>query len=288
MNDFDWSGSAYSIRHKFTGGGFSVFVEGKDDVIFWKHRITSLYGSESFSVEYVCPEGCNTGGEKELRKKINKIIDENAKIIVAMDGDYSEFIKDNKSHPQIITTYGFSVENTMYCPTVLNHFIRIRSRNKSSDESNNICLWYEYLVKEINDLLILDIANEKFKKGHDVLGDKLERFLKNNGKSHLLDSDLINSRYDSCRSFFTEKELETVRTLLEHTRKDRRFIIRGHVLTGGIRNLLRNILRKHDSDSAISNENLYEATVEKCSMNCKCDDAKHLKTAIGNAIQAVI
>ena len=150
-----YSTPALNVLRHFYECEVLIFVEGNSDILFW-HVIAQKAGLINTKIESV-------GGNTQIKKKINQIIDEDAKIIVACDLDHSPFIDGISVHPQIVKTYGYSIENTMYCPASLNRFLKKLSRQlKIMDNSTGE--WLSEFVKQTKTLLIYDIANHRYNK----------------------------------------------------------------------------------------------------------------------------
>jgi len=104
MVEFDHSIDAKNVLNKFYRVEKIVYVEGDDDVAFWEYLFERFF-SLSVEIEAV-------GGKVEL-KRISELIHSNeAEYIVAMDSDYDDF-SGFDYHPNILRTYGYSIENTM-------------------------------------------------------------------------------------------------------------------------------------------------------------------------------
>src|SRR5690606_14885872 len=95
----------------------------------------------------------------------NKIVNENATFYVAKDNDNSDFFDDSIIHSRIINTYGYSIENSMYYqPISIEKAISIFCRKKL-DFSPEFNTWISEFSQDVFDLIVYDIANNKFKKG---------------------------------------------------------------------------------------------------------------------------
>lgn len=121
-NEIEWGydTSALDVLDKFHESNFIIFVEGDEDVIFWSSLFDKA-GIHNYHID-------SADGIKELKKIMSQILNENARVIVACDSDYSILLNTLPNHKRIISTYGYSIENTMYCPKIINSVINKLSR----------------------------------------------------------------------------------------------------------------------------------------------------------------
>ena len=73
--------------------------------------------------------------------------------MVACDSDYADFEEDFISHPLIVTTYGHSIENTMFCIPMMSAYL---SRLKATDLYERISAYLEQYDKEFYDIFTKD------------------------------------------------------------------------------------------------------------------------------------
>ena len=106
MGRIEYSVEAEEAKRLFYNKDYTVFVEGADDVIFW---------SKLFELAELDSHIEDVGGKDRLKTKIYDILDSGASFIVCCDSDHSDFDDERIEHQQIIRTYGYSIENSMYC-----------------------------------------------------------------------------------------------------------------------------------------------------------------------------
>ncbi|NJW55113.1 hypothetical protein, partial [Salinimicrobium oceani] len=128
----------------------------------------------------------------------------------------------------------------------------------------------------VYNLLILDIANHKFKKGISIFGDNGYRFLKTQ-RSHEVCEDKVKNFVDSVRDKFTDEEIVQVKKMVKQSEKEFWFLIKGHFITSAILNLIKNQVRKNcGSNKSFSIDSLYALTID-CSSNWEDKiDIKHV------------
>ena len=257
MADLEYSNEALEAKGLFYNKEFTVYVEGKDDPFFWK-QLFSLAEIEAY-VEDV-------GGKNELAKYIDKVMNEGAEFYIARDNDNSEFFDDVPNHENIITTYGYSIENSMYhYPNPIEDSISKFCRKKINF-SSDFNEWLSRFTADLYDLIVYDIANNKFKKGISIFGDNCCRFLKGK-KSYKVCSDKISAFIDSVKSNFTDEEINEIKDLIHQSEKDLWFLIKGHFITHALINLIKSSIRRETGTSkSVTPDYLYSITVD-CTEN---------------------
>lgn len=113
--EWGYSTDAINVLDKFHEAHFILYVEGDDDETFWSSLLNRI-GIRHYHIE-------SAGGIQELKKIMRQITNDNANVIVACDGEYSILLDNLPKHDRIISTYGHSIENTMFCPFTINRNI---------------------------------------------------------------------------------------------------------------------------------------------------------------------
>ena len=280
-NDAEWgyTTNALNVLDKFHEANFVVYVEGDEDVVFWH----SLFGKCGVLNHYIE----SAGGKPELRKIMSQILCENARVIVACDADYSMLLNTLPNHQQIISTYGHSIENTMYCPKIINSAVdklsyRLENRIKSISE------WVDSFCKSAKILVIYDIAREKYDKSIGVYGNNCCRFL-TSSRSSQLDDTAISNYISSIQHHFRTSEIKECKRLLKSCPMDIRYIVKGHFLTNGVVNLIKRLV-KHALGKAptIPLKTLYALTSDGCkTCNNDCPEYAIVAQRINNAVDSI-
>ena len=273
MANLEYSPEALSNKSLFYNKKISVYVEGEDDILFWN----SLFEIANFEAHIE-----DVGGKNELKKYINSIIYENSDFVVATDLDYLEFLFKQKkiSHNRIVTTYGHSIENTMYCFQKINKIISNLSRKKINivDEIEE---WAHSFTNDVFELIIYDIANERYNKGVSVLPNACNRFLINNN-SISIDKNEVETKIQEIYDSFIEIEINSVKRLRKKIKKENWYIIRGHFLTNAIINYIKKRVFEFTGKlpNGLSKDILYGFTID-CNDNWKNrKDVIHMVDAI--------
>ena len=253
MAELEYSNEALESKAFFYNKKITVYVEGKDDPLFWS-SLFSLADLETY-VESV-------GGKNELEKYKRKIIDEGAEFYLAMDNDNSEFIGNHYENDFIIKTYGYSIENTMYQSILPIEKMISNICRKKLDLSKEFNEWIDKFSMEVYELIVYDIANNKYQKGVSIFGDNCYRFLKNQN-SHEICSAKTGQFIDKIKHHFTKEELLSVREQIEKSEKELWFLIKGHFISNALLNLIKNIIRKEIGTSkTITPDFLYSITMD--------------------------
>ncbi len=253
MDDLDYSIEALEAKGLFYNKTITVYVEGKDDPLFWDNL---------FNIAEIEAHIEDVGGSEELEKYIKNIIDSNAEFYVATDNDHNDFLDDIAVHPKIIRTYGYSIENTMYysyheIENTVSKFCR-----KKVDISSDFNNWLTDFTSSVRDLIVLDIANHKFKKGISIFGDNCYRFLKGQ-KSYEICSVKTEKFIESVKPYFSANEISTVEDLINGTEKELWFHIKGHFITHAIINLIKKLVLKNSGQAiSLTPDFLYTLTID--------------------------
>jgi hypothetical protein len=253
MDDLDYSIEALEAKGLFYNKTLTVYVEGKDDPLFWDN-LFNLAEIEAY-IEDV-------GGSYELEKYIKNVVESNADFYVATDNDHSDFLEEVKKHPNIIRTYGYSIENTMYCSyqeieSTISKFCR-----KKIDISLEFNKWINDFSSSVRELIILDVANHKFQKGICIFGDNCYKFLKSQ-KSYEICNIKTEKFIENVKPNFSKEELETVENLINQSSKELWFHIKGHFITHAIINLIKRLVSKNsDQTISLTPDFLYTLTID--------------------------
>lgn len=251
MDNLEYSVEALSAKGLFYNKRFTVYVEGKDDKLFWKY-LFELANKDAY-IEDV-------GGKKELEKYIRKIVDEKAEFIVACDRDHNDFT-DEALNNGVIRTYGYSIENSMYNIFELQSVIQKLSRS-DVDVRQMLEEWLTEFSTNLEELIIYDVANYKYGRGKSILPDNCTRFL-NSNQSCKISLDKVKKHIESVQDNFSEEEIIEVRQLIMRSPKKLWFHIRGHFLTNGVINIIKHFVKTHNGDcSPISLDTLYAFTID--------------------------
>jgi hypothetical protein len=256
MDNIEYSIEAAAAKGLFYNKKYTVYVEGDDDVMFWSHL---------FDIAKIEAHIEEVGGSEEISKKITEILDENASFIVACDLDHSDFLDSVVEHNQIIRTYGYSIENSMYYSDNIEKAIQ-KLGKKPKKIKEDIEKWALTFSDNLFDLLVYDVANQLFNKGVRVFGDNCIRFLNSNKSIEVCNSN-VQTYIDSIKNNFSESEIEIVTELIKKSKKEIWFHLKGHFITHGIINLIQHYVKEFTGNKcSISHDSLYALTID-CSQD---------------------
>lgn len=238
MDNLQYSNDALEVISDFYNCELTIYVEGEDDVIFWDN-IFKL-SDKQFHIE-------DAGGIEELKKYIKKIEEENVDIYVAKDNDYCDFFENQISNERIFSTYGHSIENTLYSINSIKNIIKNFSRLKGADLPEAIDIELNSIIEDfkqkIKPVLIYEIANDVYNKGVSVLGINTCKFLTSNNSVNLCETKINNFIEQNIAKFQVE-EIELISAKLDENPKSIWNLVRGHFLTNFVANLIKKLVKK--------------------------------------------
>lgn len=280
ISNLNYSEDALNVKSLFYNKRIMVYVEGEDDVTFWNEMFKEI--SNDYKLESV-------GGLTQLKEYISLIREGNKNMIVACDRDHSiYFDEDPYSNPLIVTSYGYSIENTMFCPKNIATQIRRLSRT-TYDYTTDVTKWYNEFNKSALKLLVYDIGNHIYEKGISCYGDNCCRYLSPNNNGDKLDEEKINSFISSISSAYKDDELEIIGRKINNDQRNERFKIKGHFITHAATNHIKKRVKEITTNNpTISKEMLY-STFSYCISPCNpaCADREFVKAQIRNAFNNV-
>lgn len=276
--DLSYSLEALRVKAMFYGKKAMVYVEGEDDLSFWD----PYFDRTIFEIEQV-------GGCHNLDGYIQKLEDGEASYIVACDADYRSFCGSEYKSPLIVTTYGHSIENKMYCPYNLSELARKLSKS-TNDYSQLILKWYEDFTNTVHPLLVREITNLTYLPKAEkpvVFGDTCARYCKLS-PCYELDNDRIQKFCEMNKAYFPDDELKKTEEAIASDGRSERDLIKGHFLTEGVRRFMIFLSSQANTSGKrenISKKDLYTMTVhcENCRQDA-CTDKEHINTQVAKAI----
>ena len=209
MSGFSWSANALNVLNQFHEVELIVFVEGQDDVPFWD-IVISNFTKKTFQIK--------SAGEKNTLKKYLRNKTLNSNYLIAMDSDYDQ-LNGELSNEEVMLTYGYSIENTLITPSVIQDLIATHSRvQKSSVKIESVKSWINKFEIIVEVLLAADILNREQKiTDKQVIPDNAARFYGDNSLTpqvHKINSYLLQHGFDldalDCRKklqYFTVFEI---------------------------------------------------------------------------------
>ncbi|MDQ5768102.1 DUF4435 domain-containing protein [Thiothrix subterranea] len=253
MSNIEYSSDAINVLNKFHRCSILVYVEGEDDVMFWD-IIFRFFEFENYKIEP--KDGC-----EELDKYANRVINEDLNIIIARDADYRVITDRHLSHRNIVTTYGYSIENTLYFPKSLIEVTQIWVKD-SDFNGIELYRWLDNLTVKLRSLIVLDIANFAFDLYENILGDNCTKYMSSQHSIDVNDSR-IKRAYDEKIMNFTPEQIERIESLIERNDRELHEIIRGHFLQSAILKFISKAMSAKGRKGKISYDALYAHAIQQ-------------------------
>lgn len=280
-DNLEYSIEALRIKALFYGKKAMIYVEGQDDEIFWEQ----YFDTEAFEIESV-------KGASNLYGYIDRLENGEKSYIVACDSDYTIYKKVKYSSPLVVTTYGHSIENMMYCPYNLNEAVKKIAKSRK-DTIELINSWYTNFVDKVHPLLLREITNQVYQAKDtkiSVFGDTSSKYSEKR-KSSELDENLIKSFCKRNALYFPEEELTKVEEYVNQDQREERQLIKGHFLTDAVRYLVSSLASSVSINTKkynVSKDWLYTLTIKcECRKEKSCKEKSYIREHVRKAIDYV-
>lgn len=252
MSNLSYSNAAINIRNRFYNCDKIVYVEGNEDILFWEIIFKKI---KLLKVEIE-----SAGGSPELDKIIKKIDTGELDVIVARDSDYKRILGESINNDNVIYTFGYSIENSLYTSDAVRRITRIwcRGENTSPQECQK---WFDDFIQSIEELIYYDLANYMTKSSLLVLGDNCSRFMKSL-KSSEVDRNKVQSYIDDISKTISPEEVKCSIELLENSSFVLIDMIKGHFLTSAILKYINSVIRILRKSISVSYEALYANIIQ--------------------------
>ncbi|TDX86653.1 DUF4435 domain-containing protein [Epilithonimonas xixisoli] len=270
MDNLEYSTAALEAKALFYNKKAVLYVEGIDDPLFWYEFTSKL--SLDLHIEEI-------GGGENLEKIIDKIIEDDARIYVALDRDYLDFydeeVKQRYIHDRVLLTYGHSIENTLYNSKILNEVIKSYVRVTDFDKIQEIEECFQMFEQDVKNLLIFDILSNKFNSSVKILGDSCMRHLKSAKSLNLCPNKILSYIQDLPINYANELKID-IENKIDNSDKTISQIIKGHYLTSFVINLIKSYIKRfRNKEITFSNDNLYSSIIDKIFFIEDLDEYKH-------------
>ncbi|RJG00915.1 DUF4435 domain-containing protein [Noviherbaspirillum sedimenti] len=251
MSSLEYSIDALNVKSAFYRAETMVYVEGDDDVLFWE-TVLSRTTDIQFEIECV-------GGSSEIDKHIDQIESGELRALVARDSDLLPFISKPSSSPQILYTFGYSIENTLY--TVETIYPLAKSWCKSPKVTNDECqTWLNEFSNKFMPLVHLDIANALGDAGVNTIGDNCTKFMTSQSSATPCPAK-ITRHVEATKIQLDEKFIAEASSALGVDANRIISFIRGHFLQSAVIKFLVNKANSYGKKVTISADSLYAAAL---------------------------
>lgn len=251
MFDLSYANEALNVRGSFFGAKAIVYVEGDDDLLFWK-EVFGKATNDPFEVESV-------GGSATLDEYIAKIMSGDLDAIAARDSDFMSVAGVAPSHPKIVYTYGYSIENSLYVESAVLQLVR--SWAKSPLVTIDECkAWLRELATAIGPLVHLDAANAISAAGMATIGDNCTRYMTSVNSATICPKK-IAAAVEDIQAKIPEIALRQAQAFVGSEPSAVISNLRGHFLTSAVHRYIVKRSKDFGRKVSISAESLYAAAI---------------------------
>ena len=252
MASIDYSQDASNILDKFYRCDALVYVEGDDDVPFWSIAF-KVFAGANVEVQAV-------NGSVELDKWIDRIVEEDLRIVAARDSDFIMLAVQAVLDESVVYTYGYSIENSLYHVVSLSEMSSVMCRKYRADVVG--CKqWLTDFFDKLKILISCDVAYHVFNKGESVVSDNCTRFMESE-KSSLLDQKKLDAKISEIKSKMGVEEIEYAQNLINTHGVDFHFHLKGHFLASAAQKYLSTNVKEFGKGNSVSFEAMYAAAIE--------------------------
>lgn len=251
MTELSYSNGARNVLNRFHRVEKILYVEGDDDVLFWELIFNQI---SNFSVKVK-----EVGGKKEIVKTyINEVIANQANYLIAIDSDFDKLTSE-KYHPNIISTFGYSIENTIITDLSLTKVLRTLCKMPGRDVPESLSReWIIELEKSITPLVLHAIVNDEDRLGYSVIPQNSDRFMKSQ-KSCQLCEQKIKDHLDQLSIEISEERKAKIYEALSKTKLSIIDMLLGHFLFSAASRLMRIKVEELKTKVSISNDMLFSS-----------------------------
>lgn len=267
MSDLFYSTDAMNVLTKFHRCEHLVYVEGDDDILFWE-ILFNTFNIPSFKIE-------SKDGVEELNKYILRLKEEDLNLIIATDSDYHSINNTRESHPKIIRTIGYSIENTLYVPKAVERIVKLWTKGLTI-ESSVYESWLNTLLSKLNVILACDIANFHHELYVETLGDNCTRYMANQ-KCIDIDDDKIAKNLGRIQDEINHSLIESSNQLLANCDKKLHLIVRGHFLQSAVLKYIANFIEDSGKSYKITNASLYTNAIQELERSMLTKQHEHFE-----------
>lgn len=265
MSDTIYSADAINVLNKFHRCEQLVYVEGEDDILFWD-TLFQCCGIEKYKIE---PKD----GVEELNKYIDKLEEEELDIIIATDSDYHIFNKHSPKNKKIIRTIGYSIENTLFVPKCIERITKLWTKGEHF-HAKEYKEYLKSLISNLEDILILDIANFLFELYQEALGDNCTQYMKTQACLNIDDSK-IRRKLARVSPNFTEAQVSEAKLLYQDCTLSSYEYLRGHFLQSVVLKYISQSIERTGKKYKVSNISLYTNAIQELERSMTSKQHEH-------------
>lgn len=251
MSSLDYSPDAENVLSFFYRCDVVLYVEGDDDIPFWKVVFDEL---SDVSVE-VLP----MYGAPEVDKKIKEILNSDLKVLAARDSDFIRASGQNVQDPRILYTHGYSIENCLYNVESVFEISFVWCREMRATQAD--CeRWFDDVFQTVEQLVLYDYANHIYQRGVAVVPDNCTKFMVS-AKSPDFDLQKLQAHVAKVAKLFSEEELSEAGKKIAESNVSTRNLIRGHFLESLVQKYVSKNAGASNAKKSVSFDALYASAV---------------------------
>lgn len=276
---FDYSADAESVLNLFYEKDFLLYVEGDDDVPFWAAVFDEFSNA---SIEPIALYGAT-----EIDKKIDEVVENDLKILIARDSDYKRIDGSIITDPRVLYTFGYSIENSLFSGDVIYDIVFSWTRGRAK-EHHDAHTWLERFCNAVRELVILDLANHIHGKGLSIISDHCGIFMSSKDSPEI-HQEKVNEFINTIKKSITKKEVEDAANALKNSKLDINLFVRGHFLQSAVHKYLTDRMKKAGRKPNASFDAIYSSALPSFAKLLKTEkeESAHYSQSVNLAIAAI-
>lgn len=275
-NSLEHSFEGTSVLNQFYETSVTLYVEGDDDIPFWDNLFKKFAPRNFYEME-------QTHGKEGLQRYIDGIKNGSLQnVMVACDADYSCISQGTANpNPLIVTTYGHSIENTMFCKPMLCGYLS-RLTTSTKDYTGDVEQWISTVENDAYNLLLIDILNDQKPDGKSCrcLTMGFPRY--SDGKGYLVQTKM-SGVVSAAEQIFSSEDFNHAKGILDSVSKPMFKIMQGHFIEGAVNEFIHEKAKCSLSHKAIYGE---FSACRGCD-EIECEDLKYVRQEIENAVNFI-
>lgn len=278
MMSIEYSADASNVLDKFYRCDAIVYVEGDDDIPFWRIAF-KVFANAEVEVQSV-------NGSEELDKVIKNIVAENLRIIAARDSDFTRLAGSAINDERIVYTYGYSIENSLYHIHSISEISSVMCRQYRADRE--ACRkWMSTFFEKLKILIAYDVASHVFEKPFSAISDNCTRFMES-AKSFDIDQAKLDLHIFELEKKLTNVEIDYAHELIAQHGIDFGLHLKGHFLASAAQKYLSGNIKAHGKGNSVPFDAMYASAIEFMRGNfAKVPGAEFYRSQINYAMEAM-
>ncbi|MGY2409579.1 DUF4435 domain-containing protein [Pseudomonas pergaminensis] len=265
MSALEYSDEALNALDVFLECDHILFVEGDDDVLFWR---TVFEKNSNLSVD-IRP----VGGVNELKPYVDKVKAGELSCLVAQDSDYTRYVSGFVPHPRVLHTYGYSIENTLYKPELISSVIGLWAK-KDISCVEEVKEWLSNFTLLSAPLFYLDFINYKKELKIDTGAGHCQKFMLGR-LSEQLDVAKLCEHVEGIRAahgvIYSEADVQAI------VKVPVVVLMRGHFLQSAVLRFINRKIKAFGRNASVSVDALYAHAIHyfQNGFSWKSPEGKH-------------